>query len=381
MRPFHYPPGVIGQLRAAWDTRGWHEPEPDPLPENEILQEVLEVAYHASFTAEERRSTKLSMVFCKPNETEGALVFDRPRDFSVHEIMRLAPAGDIDTDPIGIQIDSTNGIQIWGFASERSWRHPTFSIPSPGTVELRRYSRSVFVLAAGRVSPVEVVDLYLITTLFEAAARSLVNEFVQRRSPIGNAYNPDLFYGEVMIDLLREAARHGHGATIFIIPNESATSCHLGNLFHIKYACASATPLWPTLQKAARGLVYELSDPLEGQRDSRTPMDATTEQEKDHELDEWPRRVARLSRVDGGVLITDRYQLLGFGVEVIVPAEDLRTIRIAGGSIEDIEQYGTRHRAAFRLCAKWPEAIAFVCSQDGGIKCVHNCDGVVTLWK
>jgi DNA integrity scanning protein DisA with diadenylate cyclase activity len=87
------------------------------------------------------------------------------------------------------------------------------------------------------------------------------------------------------------------------------------------------------------------------------------------------------SRVDGGVLITDHYQLLGFGVEVVAPADELRTITLDDGSKENIEQYGTRHRSAFRLCDCYCEAVAFVCSQDGGIKCVRNVNGTVRLWK
>jgi hypothetical protein len=379
MRVFHYPPDVLDQLRTAWDTPGWHEPEPEPLPGTPVLQEILEVAYHASFTAEERRATKFSIVLCKPSETYGSLVFDRTRDFSVHEIMRLAPAGDVDADPIGIQIDATNRIQIWGLASHRSWAHPTFSVAAPGTVEVRRFSRIVFALAAGRSSPSAAVDVYFINSIFEVLATSLVEDFAARREPMGNAYSPYQFYGEVLMDLLHEAANYGHGATVFVVPDDAAPE-RLNSLFRVKYACRATPPLWPALRRAARKLVHGLSLPLEGEAGED---DATEEEseESGNNLAQWPRRVARLSRVDGGVLITDKYRLLGFGVEVIASAEELRTIHVADGAGEDIEQYGTRHRSAFRLCARWPEAVAFVCSQDGGIKCIRNCDGMVTLWK
>jgi hypothetical protein len=102
---------------------------------------------------------------------------------------------------------------------------------------------------------------------------------------------------------------------------------------------------------------------------------------KRHAPGKWQKRLARLSRVDGGVLITDHYQLLGFGVEVVAPADELRTATLDDGSKENIEQYGTKHRSAFRLCDCYSQAVAFVCSQDGGIKCVCNERGVVRLRK
>jgi hypothetical protein len=198
---------------------------------------------------------------------------------------------------------------------------------------------------------------------------------------MGNAYDPYQYYGTVLYDLLREAAGHGHGATIFVVPEVDAASEDLHRFFRIKYPC-SATPIWPALRKSARELVYGLSLPLDGHADDDAQRPETDEARLlRRSLSEWPGRLARLSRVDGGVLITDRYQLLGFGVEVVASAEDLRTVRVAGALDEDIEQYGTRHRSAFRLCSRYPDAVAFVCSQDGGVKCVRIVDGVVTIWK
>jgi DNA integrity scanning protein DisA with diadenylate cyclase activity len=41
---------------------------------------------------------------------------------------------------------------------------------------------------------------------------------------------------------------------------------------------------------------------------------------------------------------------------------------------------GTRHRSAYRLCARFPEALAIVISQDGGVRFVGWHDGAVTYW-
>jgi DNA integrity scanning protein DisA with diadenylate cyclase activity len=41
---------------------------------------------------------------------------------------------------------------------------------------------------------------------------------------------------------------------------------------------------------------------------------------------------------------------------------------------------GTRHRSAYRLCARFPDAIAIVISQDGGVRFVAWHEGAVTYW-
>ena len=41
---------------------------------------------------------------------------------------------------------------------------------------------------------------------------------------------------------------------------------------------------------------------------------------------------------------------------------------------------GTRHRSAYRLCTRFPEALAVVISQDGGVRFVGWHEGAITYW-
>jgi hypothetical protein len=101
--------------------------------------------------------------------------------------------------------------------------------------------------------------------------------------------------------------------------------------------------------------------------------------------------LARLAAVDGALLITDHYRLLGFGVEVRSQSE-VNTIEIARvpkypdgnltpGGTEPIERHGTRHRSAFRFCKDAQQCGAFILSQDGGVKAVRYVDGAVHMWR
>ena len=97
--------------------------------------------------------------------------------------------------------------------------------------------------------------------------------------------------------------------------------------------------------------------------------------------------LAALGEVDGAVLLTDSFEVLGFGGEIAGSLPEIRSVRRAldleGEKREEvpIENVGTRHRSAYRLCAQEPAAVAIVVSHDGGVQFVANRDGVTTYWE
>ena len=92
----------------------------------------------------------------------------------------------------------------------------------------------------------------------------------------------------------------------------------------------------------------------------------------DERLDDSLAFIARLAAVDGAVVISDRFQLKGFGGEVRAAAPKLADVQFgnvsAGTVTRSLEEFGTRHRSAFRFCYALPSAIAFTVSQDGDVR-------------
>jgi hypothetical protein len=103
-------------------------------------------------------------------------------------------------------------------------------------------------------------------------------------------------------------------------------------------------------------------------------------------IDDIVKFISSLSSVDGAVVISDRYRLLGFGGEVIVNSPNLRSVSVANNveatefSEISIESFGTRHRSAFRFCSSFEDSIAIIISQDGGVKAVKRCGERLVLW-
>ena len=80
------------------------------------------------------------------------------------------------------------------------------------------------------------------------------------------------------------------------------------------------------------------------------------------------------------------FVLSGFGGEVIALSPTLHRVKVATdcfakhGAHVSIEEYGTRHRSAFRFCSSFEDSVAFIISQDGGVKVTKRHGADVLLW-
>jgi hypothetical protein len=99
------------------------------------------------------------------------------------------------------------------------------------------------------------------------------------------------------------------------------------------------------------------------------------------------RVIAGLSAIDGAVVLDKRFTIIGFGAEVSAelsgPLRVWRAVDTEGRQRElnDVENVGTRHRAAYRFVQVHPRGLAIVISQDGSVSFVANRDDEVVFWE
>ena len=99
--------------------------------------------------------------------------------------------------------------------------------------------------------------------------------------------------------------------------------------------------------------------------------------------------VAALAAVDGAVLLQRDLKLVGFGAEITkaeMPSGD-ETVEhgnhpppLGKPAPTSLTDFGMRHRSAIRFCQEVPGTMAFVVSQDGGIRLFTSMDGSVRQW-
>jgi hypothetical protein len=108
--------------------------------------------------------------------------------------------------------------------------------------------------------------------------------------------------------------------------------------------------------------------------------------ELDEAIFEHAHFLADLMAIDGALVLTAARDVIGFGAEIHVPANEneivYQALDIEGLKVVEQRQdeAGTRHRAAYRLSREYSECMTVVISQDGSVRYVDNRDGRVTYW-
>ena len=107
----------------------------------------------------------------------------------------------------------------------------------------------------------------------------------------------------------------------------------------------------------------------------------------DESIFECANFLADLMAVDGALVVTAAWDVIGFGAEIHGPSNRnevvYRTLDLEATKLveERADEAGTRHRAAYRLSRQHPECMIIVVSQDGAVRYVGNVNGKVTYWE
>ena len=107
----------------------------------------------------------------------------------------------------------------------------------------------------------------------------------------------------------------------------------------------------------------------------------------DESIFECANFLADLMAVDGALVLTATWDVIGFGAEIHGPSNRnevvYRALDLEATEFieERADEAGTRHRAAYRLSREHPECMIIVVSQDGAVRYVGNVKGKVTYWE
>ena len=423
---YAYPPQLAQLLRHAWEASG----DAPPLLDQVHLEHMLTVAYQASLLRDEDRAVRVRIVAARPEEFDPnggpptglqPLVFDQPVPYTPQELRRLALVAKYHRALIGVRPLTGDGrCGIWGMLqSGPGWiqmaqggRGPAPAPPpsallvrvlGPGRIAVGR-GLSTFAELRGGVVGGPGMDLFrsqwvparFLTArselaLLHAEARSRAEASGERWADLG----PDVIrlVSQAMVRrFLAAMVSAHHGGTVIMLPHESAEEAvHANGPLRLKYAFRDGEP-----RRRYRQLILGLMRAIAraGGSAGVSSVDGDTYASlRDHELSslqdaivEMSQLIAALSEVDGAVVITKRFEILGFGAEIIGDLPDVqhvaRALDLEGDDRvrEPLIADGTRHRSAYRLCSRLPSALVLVVSQDGGVRFVAEHRGQVTFW-
>ena len=430
MSPFLYPRDLYRRLSKVWDaspfTTGW---PPVALPEQKTLNHLLDVCYHASFLVEESRPVTFRAVFLehttpiKPLEADQShptelYLFDAPVPFTAEELRQVAPAADLTNVLIAIQGTDKGsralgivglvdiGSSLWAMSRhERPMGHGLpdaliIAVTKPGQLTISRGSRPVIRLLDGGLA-VPAGNVFLrgpVGDFFGEAASWFIEKACALASHTSHAeaQNDDLTlaYTTFVELLLFSTTDLGHGGTILFVSDAlSHEDPRLLNRVNLKYPMLSSRPTEVLLHKMAMRLQWQahygaLDDKKTISHRAFQSLDALDDAQQDavDAVRDLAKFLAGLTAVDGAVILTDRLRLLGFGAEVLTGSKKIESVRsaISAGAETFTEvplsAFGTRHRSAFRFCSSLEPSVAFIMSQDGGVKAVRQVGRHLVMW-
>jgi hypothetical protein len=417
--PAQYPADVVKTIWNAWPK--WLKIDPKKaLPSDDILLTLVDVAYQASLRTEEGRGLSFRVAFGEPDRFEdehgrlfpAAIPFGATRSFTANEVVRLAPV----TDPTRLMIGVSGEIadlRIWGLADTGAGRFrqlegdlsetPAPDTPDaliitvfrPGELRLSYGDTPLVELAAGEVLPIllqESVGVFgkgPVVSVF-ASAQTRLLKLIHN-----STYDPPLDSADVMQEfgvcferLLLEIRTEGHGGAILVVPHKQIPTV-TSEVLTVKYQCDDQR-LWLSLganlgAKRSYSTLAGFVFPKEGTTAGEVVGAARAVSDRGAEVADVVSFVASLSSVDGAIVLTDDLRLCGFGA-VVLPGQDVGTVYFAGDDLGQVvterraDEFGTRHRSAFRFCGKVPDAVAFVISQDGDVKAIKSIGDRIVVW-
>jgi hypothetical protein len=413
-REHAYPPDLASYVESHW-------PEDTPLRvPRQLLDEVLSVCFQASLTSEEARPTRFRLLLTPkeelpesgvPNQGVLRLSFDRSRPFTPDELRRLSPAAPFETALIGASLEDER-LRIWGLAhSGPAWLAPTWGgrslvpnwtydpivhVTGPGQLAVRCAGKLVGAIERGLLvdAMMDVFDSEWLPAMFAREREEVRAEHaaLQVRAPSPTAVEHSLV-GRVGQHMLRRViqlvrgARHG-GMILVVDTGHDAPSRHRENL-RLKYQLAQDEPARryrTLLLRILESVAATASKASVGWSDFAE--DGSPHLERlEQAVFEWSRVIANLTSIDGAVVLDKRFGLLGFGAEVSAelpaPLQVWRAADIEGRDLtaDDIENVGTRHRAAYRFVNDHPGGLAVVISHDGGVSFVVKTERGVVFWE
>jgi hypothetical protein len=409
-----YPPELARYVEAHW-------PKDQTLPvSRELFCEALSVAFQASLTAEEARPVRFRLLLTPverlpesgvPNQGVLRLRFEHSRPLTAEELRRLSPSTPFEASLIGLHAEGER-LRIWGIAhSGPAWLAPSWGgrslvpnwsydpiihVTGPGQLAVRCAGKLIGAIERGAIvdAAMDVFDSEWLPAMFERQREEIRAEHAASQSQTTSpTFVEHSLVGKVTQQMLRRVIQlvrgARHGGIILVVDAETATLDDNLNGLRLKYRFDQGEPSHryrSLLLQLLRDLAASVSLASVGWEDFVS--DGSPHLERlEQSIFEWSRLVAGLTATDGAVVLDKRFGVIGFGAEVSAelpaPAGVYRAIDTEGHerALDDIENVGTRHRAAYRFVNDHPEGLAIVVSQDGGVSFVANRDGQVVFWQ
>jgi hypothetical protein len=319
-----------------------------PLPDAETIEAVIDAAFWASLRREEGYEPRISLAFLSREEALHPLILERPLPLSPAALTRVAPAVERPGIHLGVWRDQDE-LCVWGTTRTIPVLCFVLEVAAPGLLVVKHHrgeeSRKFVNVAVLEGDQIKVVDE---SASNEPDCPALLTSLLGFDSPASWVQSVN-----ALVQMAVSMRAHGHGGSLLVVP--------------------AGTESWR--ESIVQPIPYAVSPPfLELAHMSQEAVDQTERPAWQEAFGATVAAVAGLTAVDGAVVLTDRYELLGFGATIArrkgCPQVEQVTLTepIEGATpvLTHPDQLGgTRHLSAAQFIQDQRDAVALVASQDG----------------
>ena len=319
-----------------------------PLPDVETIAALVDAAFWASLRREEGYVPKISLALLPPEDAAHPLLFERPLPLSPGALTRVAPA--VERPGVHLGVAPGQGeLTVWGTTRTIPRMCFVLEVAAPGLLVVKHYSGE----ESGKFVNVAVIEGDQIKVVDQHASSlpdcpPLLTSLLGFDAPASWVSSIN-----VLVRLAVSMRAHGHGGSLLVVP-EGTDAWRDSIVQPMPYA---VSPPFAELAQLSREVPDEQHRPAWNDAVGRT-VDT----------------IAGLTAVDGAVVLTDRYELLGFGAKIArrkgrpQVEQIIVTEPVEDGVAELVhpEQLGgTRHLSAAQFVQDQQDSVALVASQDG----------------
>jgi hypothetical protein len=353
---YKYPKDLISALKDKSNKLQEQDHfKPPQLPSDKVLRNLLDVAYHATFATEEGRRPGFRVInyslsehkLANKREAKGGhflrknfriIPFDKPRPYSVAELIRLAPAAELKRLMICVGEEKSELI-IWALldVGENWWKfihheasggmpppnYLSFTSTGPGEISISTQGNNLVSLNSGRIITPSQKALWNgpLSDFFDDARQQLykdvVNELKQEKWDEVDDDYPSRYYNFFLERVLFHTRQRNHGGSYIIGPDYLKKSdTRLTDRINIKYPC-TYDYVWSLLIKSLvnHQQYYDLYFPLwDGTKRITKSLfqehSLLTREgdELEEALGDVAQAIASLTSVDGAVVMTKNFK-------------------------------------------------------------------------
>lgn len=328
-------PAEVASITTHWDRV-------EPIPAQQEIEQLLDVAFFASLTQEEGQSVSFSMTYADPNVADESewphFAFEQPLPMSVEALRKLGPAASGPEVDLAMYSDRNGALAVWGvlFLRSRRWggggMPPGLAISArrPGLLEGTFGAARVFTYANG------IVRMRSEGSLDKADLALLIAKFLPASNPLPKRMRA----AALMLAMARIPLEAGSGATLLMVPDGHEVT-GVGSIKH----------------RARDTSTTHLGKAFDGELAEQAVCAS-----------------ARLALIDGALIVNENAVPTAAGVMISTTADADQVVDIFDPLHREAPPHpikfnefvgGARHRSALSFCSANPGAVALVVSHDG----------------